>query len=74
MHIAALRLVISEINYNFKKIGVPVVAQRLMNLTNIHEDVGLILASLSGLRIQPCCELWCRSQTRLGSRVTVVLL
>ena len=26
----------------FCKIGVPVVAQRLMNLTSIHEDVGLI--------------------------------
>ena len=25
------------------------------------------LASLTGLRIQCCCELWCRSQTRLGS-------
>ena len=24
------------------------------------------LASLSGLRIWHCCELWCRSQTRLG--------
>ena len=24
------------------------------------------LASLSRLRIQLCCELWCRSQTRLG--------
>ena len=25
------------------------------------------LASLSGLRIQHCCELWCRSLTWLGS-------
>ena len=25
------------------------------------------LALLSGLRIRRCCELWCRSQTRLGS-------
>ena len=31
--------------------GVPVVAQRLMNLTSIHEDEGSILPSLSGLRI-----------------------
>ena len=29
------------------------------------------LASLSGLRIRRCCELWCRSQTQLGSRVAV---
>ena len=27
------------------------------------------LASLSGLRMRRCCELWGRSQTRLGSRV-----
>ena len=29
------------------------------------------LASLSGLRIRHCCELWCRLQTRLGSGVAV---
>ena len=28
--------------------GVPTVAQRVKNPTSIHEDVGLILASLSG--------------------------
>ena len=34
-------------------------AQCLTNLTSIHEDVGLIsLASLSGLRIWSCHELW----------------
>ena len=31
------------------------------------------LALLSGLRIQRCRELWCRSQTRLGSCVAVAL-
>ena len=30
------------------------------------------LASLSGLRIQRCCALWCRLQTQLGSHVPVV--
>ena len=29
------------------------------------------LALLAGLRIQRCCELWCRSQMRLGSSVAV---
>ena len=31
------------------------------------------LASLSGIRIQCCPELWCRSQTRLGSAIAVAL-
>ena len=31
------------------------------------------LASLSGLRIQHCCELWHRSQTWLGSHIAVAL-
>ena len=31
------------------------------------------LASLKGLRIWHCCELWCRSQTRLRSRVAVAV-
>ena len=29
------------------------------------------LASLSGLRIRHCHELWCRSQTRLGYGIAV---
>ena len=31
------------------------------------------LASLSGLRIWPCCELWCKFQTKLGSHVAVAM-
>ena len=31
------------------------------------------LALLNGLRIQRCRELWCRSQTQLGSGVAVAL-
>ena len=31
------------------------------------------LALLSGLRIQCCCELWCRSQIRLGSGIAVAV-
>ena len=31
------------------------------------------LASCSGLRIQHCCEPWCRSQMRLGSGIAVAL-
>ena len=32
------------------------------------------LASLSGLRIRRCRELWCRLQTRLGSHVAVAVV
>ena len=32
------------------------------------------LASLSGLRIRPCHELWCRSHTRLESGVAVAVV
>ena len=42
------------------------------NLSSIHEDVFWSLASLSGLGLWRCHELWCGSQTRLGSRVAVV--
>ena len=36
---------------------VPIVVQWVKNPTRIHEDAGLILASLSGLRIWLSCEL-----------------
>ena len=39
------------------------------NPTSIHKVRSL--ASLSGLRIQHCCELWYRSQTQLRSRIAV---
>ena len=32
------------------------------------------LASLSGLRIRRCPELWCRSQPQLGSGVAVAVV
>ena len=41
------------------------------NLTSILEVAFRSLASLSGLRIRHCCELWCRLQMQLGSGVTV---
>ena len=44
------------------------------NLTRNHEAAVRSLASLSGLRILCCCELCCRSQTRLGSGVAVAVV
>ena len=43
-------------------------AQRLRNPTSIHEDARSI-PGLSGLRIGPCGELWCRLQRQLRSDV-----
>ena len=66
--------VIWRFNYiNTQKLllGVPIVAQRKrIRLGTIRLQVQS-LASISGLRIQRCRELWCRSQMRLGSGVAV---
>ena len=54
-----------------KKKGVPIVGQqKRIRLVSMRMWVRS-LASLSGLGIWCCRELWCRSQTRLGSGVTV---
>ena len=55
-----------------KESGVPVVAQWLTNPTRNHEVAGSIPALAQWVR--RCRELWCRSQTRLGSRVAVALV
>ena len=52
-------------------LGVPIVAQPVKNLTSIHEDVGLIPGLAQWVRILRCCELQCRSQTKLRSGVVV---
>ena len=54
-------------------VGVPVVAQWLTNPTRNHEVAGSVPGLSQGLTIRRCRELWCRLQTRLGSRVAVAL-
>ena len=49
-----------------------VAQQKRIHLVSTHEVQ--TLASLSGLGMRRCCELWCRSQTQLGSCVAVALV
>ena len=54
--------------------GVPVVAQwKQIQLGTMTFRVQS-LASLSRLRIRCCCELWCRLQMRIRSRVAVAVV
>ena len=54
--------------------GVPIVAQwKWIQLGTMTLRVRF-LASLSGLRIWSCHELWCRSQMRLRSAIAVALV
>ena len=48
-------------------------AQWLTSLPSIMRTRVQSLASLSGLKIWSCHELWCRSQMRLGSHVVVAV-
>ena len=54
---------------NYSRRELPSSAQRLMSPTRIHE-----WASLRGLRIRCCHELWCRSQTQLQSRIALAVM
>ena len=50
--------------------GVPIMAQQnQIRLGTMRSRVPSLVASLGGLGIWRCRELWCRSQTRLGSVV-----
>ena len=66
---------ITEVEYrSIRSIqGVPVVApQKRIRLGTMRLLVRS-LASLSGLKIWCCCELWCRSQTQLRSGVAAAV-
>ena len=48
-------------------------AQQVKILTSIHKDTGSIPGLVQWVRIRCCPELWCRSQTQLGSSVAMAL-
>ena len=59
--------------YKKKNVAVPVVGQwKQIRLGTMRLQVQS-LASLSGLKIRHCRELWCRSKTRLRSGVAVAV-
>ena len=70
---------ISPLSICFKKkkkvnAGVPIVAQqKRIRLVSMRMRVPS-LALLSGLRIQHCWELWCKSQTRLRPGIAVAVV
>ena len=49
-------------------------AQRVKNLTVSMRMWVQSLASISGLRMQHCCKLWCRLQMQLGSGVAMTVV
>ena len=54
--------------------GGPIVAQRVKNPTSICEDLGLIPALLSELKIQHCRKLKGRLQMPLESGIAVAVM
>ena len=54
--------------------GSSLCGSEVMNTSGIDEDTGLIPGlPLSVLRIQRCCELWCRLQTWPGSGIALAV-
>ena len=67
-------LMVLYICQNILVLGVPMVAQQLQTrLVSMRTQVRC-LASLSGLRIWHCHELWCRLQMWLGSCIAVAVV
>ena len=56
-----------------KKNGIPIMVQQKWIWLGTMRFRVQFLASLGGLRIRRCREVWCRSQMRLGSHVAVAV-
>ena len=68
--IEKIKIIINKI----LKVGVPVMGQQKRIQQGTMRLQVRSLASLSGLRIWCCRELWCRSQTWLGSHIAVAVV
>ena len=67
------RMTFNPLHYLKYPAGVPVMAQQKRIQLGIMRLQVRSMASLSGLRIWRCCELWCRSQMWLGSGIAVAV-
>ena len=56
-----------------KTLGIPVWLSGLKTQHSVHEDAGSIPASLSGLRVQSCHDLWHKLHRQLRSGIAVAV-
>ena len=73
MTVLHVSLILKGLVDNKTFLGVPVLAQRKQIRLGIKRLRVQSLTLLSGLKIQHCHELWCRSQTQLRSGVTMAV-
>ena len=73
MKICSVSPIISEIQIKTPTRGVPIVAQQKWTRLVSMRIWIRSLALLSVLRIQHCCELWCRSQMQFRSCIAVAV-
>ena len=67
-------MITNNTDFQKRKEGVPIMAQRKQIRLGTKRLGVPSLASLSEFWISHCRELWCRSQTGLGSGIAVALV